>query len=1210
MSTIVVLCLLLTGGAADIEELGWSLHFRDLDGWTRQPAWLGNASPTAAVTTDGETACFAVQEARLGMKWSLAVPAVAFDETPFLVVRYRAENVATSGTDYVVYLDDRVAGRELSAVRLRDAKADGAWHEVAVDLSALTSARTFHTIAVQVQAGQEGKARLWIDWITLAEAPPDGAEELAAVPKRPDWVAPLGRAQWTAQPTWLANPAPGGAHAVERSAEATTFRVRQAGCGMKWSWPLEDSVALAGYRYVSMRYRAGPSSSRGDYALAVLGARRGPGMDYEAAIAAEDLVCDGRWHVLDVDLRRTAAVIPAVTGLAVQLQTSAPDGVLEIADLRFSRGRRPGALADTLQWRPAEKTPEGFRTIALGGLANARAAAWRRCLRLADWFSQESVVVQGVPFALALREPELAATTIAGTSELRIPVETSASEVYLLVLAVLRGEDEPVYGGGTFKAIRDVDRFRLRLEYAGGQVDECLPLDIVSGVFGLSAGPQVVVAAADPTRRLASIVLCDGTKQGAFAVAAVSVRVEETRLFPAALEETPPLRRLDVRAEGRRDEAARAFQLDSGNAPALTPVRDSRGMSLLAAPSPLVELRVDGNSVPADALERLAPGALPPAVAGQLSGDARWYRVRTREGLALGVAAVPAPEGRLSVAVRVHNAGPRQCLVGIVAPRVGPYRLAESPEDEWYLVPKRSAALDNRPCSFRERYCGLFPLQFLDTFSPGAGRGLALRTCDASCLPKYYLLEKDERGLTLGVEYPARTLGPGETLVAADAVLAVTDGDWHRGLEAYRAWVGTWYRPASPRKPWFREVFNFRQRFLWGLDPLYDARTGKLDLGRALQEARREFGGLEYLHLFDWGNCGPYGRIYGRTGDYSPFDYIEGGRDALRDAIAGVQAQGVPVGLYIEAYLLEERGKLGQAHGKEWQLIRGDGSRARWPDSSELYVCSFVPAWREVQASTYAAKVQELGADGMYLDEYGFAAWVDCHSAEHGHAVPGFAVAGERDSTRLVRERIESVKGGVALYSEETPVDVTTQYQDGSFTYALSGVAATRTRVPLNLTRFALPDFKTIEILYCDKPTGSWSTGVKWVFFNGEALWLEGPAAEWFEPETRATIRRCHAVLRAHRDAFTSPAPIPLVPTEAGGVWANAFPAPGKTVYTLYNARHSTVRGELLRVPAQPGARLRDEWNGRPALFRREGGEAIVSLELGPNDVGCLVVEP
>ena len=208
----------------------------------------------------------------------------------------------------------------------------------------------------------------------------------------------------------------------------------------------------------------------------------------------------------------------------------------------------------------------------------------------------------------------------------------------------------------------------------------------------------------------------------------------------------------------------------------------------------------------------------------------------------------------------------------------------------------------------------------------------------------------------------------------------------------------------------------------------------------------------------------------------------------------------------------------------------------------------------------------------------------------------------------MIRRSLDSVRPGVAIYTEESPADVVSQFQDGSFTYALSTARQTATAVPLNLVRFALPTFKTIEILYCDKPTGSWATGVKWVFFNGEAIWLEGPAIEWFEWETREAIRRCHSILRRHRDAFRSDSPTPLVPTLQGGVFANAFPVPGKTVYTLYNSRHRTVRGDLLALPWEKGMTFEDAWQGKPAVVRRVRGSAVVSGEIGPNDVGCIVV--
>ena len=161
--------------------------------------------------------------------------------------------------------------------------------------------------------------------------------------------------------------------------------------------------------------------------------------------------------------------------------------------------------------------------------------------------------------------------------------------------------------------------------------------------------------------------------------------------------------------------------------------------------------------------------------------------------------------------------------------------------------------------------------------------------------------------------------------------------------------------------------------------------------------------------------------------------------------------------------------------------------------------------------------------------------------------------------------------------------------------------------MPLNLFRFAVPSFKSFQILVCDKPTGTCATGVKWTFFNGDGIWLEGVAEDWFAPQTLAAIRKCHALLREHRDAFTSDGPQPLVSTEMPGVYANLFPTPRKHVYTLYNSHYRTVRGTMLRVERRPGAKYRDAWRDEPLTPIPDGKYDVLALEIGPRDVSCVV---
>ncbi|MHB8901431.1 MAG: hypothetical protein ACYC6Y_21995 [Thermoguttaceae bacterium] len=127
MTTLVMLMALV--GAGGELDFSWIEEFGQVDPWTAQPGWLNRPSPTASVTTDGQAACFRVDEPGMGMKWSVPLKGVWLDELPWLVVRYRADNLDTQSIDYLVYANDGVSEPQLSAIRLCDAKTDGAIEE-------------------------------------------------------------------------------------------------------------------------------------------------------------------------------------------------------------------------------------------------------------------------------------------------------------------------------------------------------------------------------------------------------------------------------------------------------------------------------------------------------------------------------------------------------------------------------------------------------------------------------------------------------------------------------------------------------------------------------------------------------------------------------------------------------------------------------------------------------------------------------------------------------------------------------------------------------------------------------------------------------------------------------------------------------------------------------------------------------------------------
>ena len=1191
----LVVCLALPVLALSQDAFEWRDDFGDVTAWHAQPGWLGNASAAAAAKSENGIALFTVPEPGKGMKWRRDVPNIWLPEQRFLVVRYRARNLNTGNTTYFIYVDDAGRGSECSPIRLSDVQADGAWHTIAADVLPIAEGESVRAIALQVQATDEGKACVELDSLSFSDRVPDGTQELRAedFEPKPDVTIPLAELTWKAQPSWLSEAVrpekllgrirqPSWLHnannpyAACRGDQYTTFRVKEPGKGMKWHAPLPTEIALAGHRYISLRYRARSLSKHSDYAFCVMGRPKTEGNPgYTCAVQAGQLVVDGRWHTLTTDALSTAKKIPTVDALAVQVRATACDAQMDIAEIRFTNRVATSPVRDFLDISDGADFT-GYQAVGLGKHCDADIARILKRLRITGWPKGRQVTVSGIPFSLVQGPTNCLATTLEEKGEVRIPVDVKMNEVFLLLTATYAGAEEPVYArrreGERLTTIRQIDRFKLRLLYDDRTVDECMPVCLQTKDYEVAAGTQVLCAFADRSKQLKAIELCDKTAQGSFAVSAVTCRLAGDREFADLAEETPPLR---PTAKWRHNRTRVGGDLGH-----------------------LILLKVNGE---------LVRGPL------SILGNHPRHDI-TLGGKPVVCHAVLHYPKEPWLDVTVKNQSKEPVRVQLTAPYhdileelCGGTEGKLDPKDLYYLYPKSGAAFSNRPASFRERFCGTFPVQFMHVFNPKAGRGFFLRTMDRTGQPRHYVLKKGEDEVVLAAEYPEIVLKRGEEFKIPRTALADTGGNWHDGFIAYREWVRSLFPRPSPEKQWFREVFNFRQRFLWGHDPLYDREKGEFVLGKAIEEAKREFGGIDYLHIFDWGNYFGVGRIYGRTGDYPPYTMWKGGREAFARAIKGVQNQGVPVGLYIEGYLLSQKGLLGQKYGTAWQLIDRQDKGKMWPNSTEEYVCPFVPAWREVQAGTYTNRVLELDVDGMYIDQFGFGtAAKDCWSFDHGHPVPSFCVLGERDCTRMVREWIDGVKKGVALYTEETPCDLASIHQDGSFTYAMRRAYSTDTMVPLNIFRFAVPQFKTIEILVCDRPTGTWAEGVKWIFFNGEAMWIEGKP-EWFSEYTRATIRKCYRILRKHKDAFTSLDPMPLVPTETGGVFANRFPAEGKTVYTLYNSRHRTVRGPMLKIKRKPDVRYFDAWNNLKLAPEVDGDDHVVFLEIGPRDVGCLV---
>jgi Concanavalin A-like lectin/glucanases superfamily/Domain of unknown function (DUF6259)/Immunoglobulin domain len=521
-----------------------------------------------------------------------------------------------------------------------------------------------------------------------------------------------------------------------------------------------------------------------------------------------------------------------------------------------------------------------------------------------------------------------------------------------------------------------------------------------------------------------------------------------------------------------------------------------------------------------------------------------------------------------------------------------------------YCFPQMGQAPGPDVANLTRYYGGDFPLQFMDVYNASAG-GIYLMTHDLSNYPRTYFLRKySNNTVSNGVLYASQAIPPGGSWTLT-AVLGAHTEDWHAALAAYQNWIGTWYTPLVPRQSWFQDVYNLREIFLYtnaaiGDTPAYNPSTQTYIFNSLLAQDAAAFGGVDFVHMFDWSQTPGSGRV----GDYDPWAYL-GGVAAFSNQVAQIHAGGSPVGLYFEGYLLDTNSLVAQSNGPAWQLLDSTNESYDNFGPGYDYVCPFVSAWTNYLTGRCMNAIQQSGATGVYLDEFGFGWQYPCYNSAHPHSVPSAQLQGEGAMMKQIRQALPASS---VLYSEERGTDVGSQYQDGSFTYSISQSDTNQNPSRVNLARFALPDYKVFEIIRVDAALGNDPVSVESVFFNGEGIWLEGPLNDtWFPASVCQVIAKTHSLLRSYADTFRSLNPIPLVPTLNSNIYANEFPDCNRTVWTLYNGSSQTISGELLMVTNRSGATYYDAWNAQVLAPRLSSNFVYLTLSIPAYTVGCVV---
>lgn len=1027
---------------------------------------------------------------------------------------------------------------------------------------------------------------------------------------------------WKAEPFWFNQPIKNSYGRKRNASEdygvslfdkGLRFSVNDFAKMMAWSCQLQEPVSTVERKYVVIQYRAVPFSRSGDYCIYLIGRKPEAGSESDqASIVFNDFIDDGQLH-------RIVKEAPHMTvdQMSVKVCSGMKRAGIDLESITFASERPVIRLSDYLaicdHGNTSTTEVNSFFTVNIVSLCNASNREKFQVFPFSiSWFDSARITVNGIPFNVVMTDPNLAATEIEKHGTISVSVGKEAEAVYLLLAAHFTGMEEPSFGGGELAEVRHVERFVVEILYADGLRDLAFPFNIASREHVIRRG--LAVYAVIPSRRVKidKIILRDFIKQGAFYLAGLtvgkfsSVKSKENEVKYTHLPES------GRRAQGAPSIQVRGDEITFGNGTVRCVFDASRGLSIramenaygvncLKKPSPVFALDIDEKRISSCDFRCV-----------KVEEDNKTVRlVLKHSNVDAEIRLFFNSRDELTVSMSLGNSGEEEVSFIPVFPLVTNLLIGDDISDNFCCFPRRGCVISNLPLTYREPYSGLFPMQFMDVFAPGSG-GFFLMIHDLDDNYKWYCMSKSDSS-SMSVEYMKATLQPGKTLHLPESVIGGHSGDWHDALMSYKRWVRSWYKPAVPRKKWFRRIFNFRQHFLYLELPkksgMFNDETKEYHFKEVLERDKSAFGGIDYLHIFDWAMTSEHGRC----GDYKQWERL-GGADAFRKNIKEIQDTGIPVGLYLEGYLVSPMSDIGKANGEKWQLLNSEGEHYPYFDP-DFNICSDVKDWQDYLARTYARVYKKTGANGFYIDQMGFAdARHFCYNSAHEHPVPWPPLRGQRDLVRSVRNALPPE---TAVYTEETPTDVNSQYQDGAFTYAISNYCGDHgdfrrisddiSSVHLNLFRFAFPDFKTFEIIACDKPIGSDCQSVKQIFFNGEGIWLEGTSDEWFAPETRRFIAKMHSILISHEDAFLSMNPMPLVPTLHQDIYANQFPSDTKTVWTLYNAGYSTVRGEFMAIEHVSDSRYFDIWNESDLEFRLDSGLAYITLELGPQDVGCIM---
>jgi len=342
--------------------------------------------------------------------------------------------------------------------------------------------------------------------------------------------------------------------------------------------------------------------------------------------------------------------------------------------------------------------------------------------------------------------------------------------------------------------------------------------------------------------------------------------------------------------------------------------------------------------------------------------------------------------GRMSIALAVDNKTALS-VWDIECPRLRVGALGDQGSDDVFFFPRGSGEIQRDPVGTGVNWGGLYPggwstMQYLAVYDQDGGLYIGAEDPVASAKETFASGPSGANGNLYGVRWPApdqTKAGNGWTLPGR-AALELFDGDWYDAARIYRGWASReaqWWPARAKEKvtpDWVRELP------FWVLSSGTAYEPNNV-VARTIATA--EFMDVPTaLHWYNWSQI-PFDDDYPH---YNP------ARPDTPQGVKELQAAGIKVMPYINGRLWDSELDDFKQTAHKYATKKEDGTPYIETYGSKIPLapmCPYTEFWQREQQTIVTWLTQEVGVDGVYLDQIGAAKPVLCYDASHGHPLGG-----------------------------------------------------------------------------------------------------------------------------------------------------------------------------------------------------------------------------